>query len=217
MLVGASGAGKTSLLWTAMGRPFSKDREWTGKRGYLLYSTVGFNVEVVDGMTVWDVGAVRDRVALWVNYLGPGRASGFVVDASGDEASLKEARGLFSQWRDHCFRLGVPLCVLANKQDAATAWSGRAIRQFFALVDPLFQVQARVLWLAGLRVGCPREIRKKLIWELAGVFDGLVVFETYAPEIRGGARHNRKSVQTNLGYPQESILRALKWMAGQVK
>lgn len=196
---------------------FSTGKAWTGKRGYLLYSTVGFNVEVINnGMTVWDVGAVRHRVALWVNYLGPGRASGFVVDSSRDEESLKEARSLFSQWRDYCVELGVPVCVLANKQDLATSRSGRAIRQFFAVTDPRFQAQARVLWLAGLRAGCPREIRRKLIWELAGVFDGLMVFETYAPEVRH-APHNHKSVQANLGYPQESVLRVLTWLAGQVK
>lgn len=212
VLVGPSSSGKTSILYTAMGRRFSCDRAWCGKNGFLLYPSVGFNVETISGgIQLWDVSALRGRVGLWAPYLQEGDCcSVFVLDAAAGQEDLEEARALLQQWRSICALRGVPVCVFANKQDLPGARSRQWVASFLAWVDPEFQSQARLLWLIALRLGVPREIRKKLLLELASVFNGnLSVYETFSPENRGASSHIR------LGHAQECISKALREVAGR--
>ncbi len=83
--------------------------------------TIGFNVETVEPckgvtFTVWDVGGQTKIRRLWEHYYQNTEGLVFVVDAA-DRSRLEEAREeLFGVLESDMMR-GVPVVVLANKQD----------------------------------------------------------------------------------------------------
>jgi len=115
LLLGLDAAGKTTILYKL------KLNEVV-----TTIPTIGFNVEEVTPIknvtfTVWDVGGQEKIRPLWRHYYQGSDGLLFVVDSS-DVARLKEARDEMNNiLRDDGMQPGVPVVVLANKQDLPNA------------------------------------------------------------------------------------------------
>ena len=87
--------------------------------------TQGFNVKQIcsgSGITLnaWDIGGQRAIRPYWRNYFDKSHALCFVVDSS-DEIRLKESAEELEGLLEEEKLRGVPLLVLANKQDLLSA------------------------------------------------------------------------------------------------
>ncbi|XP_023146909.1 ADP-ribosylation factor-like protein 14 [Amphiprion ocellaris] len=121
LMLGLDGSGKTTLLYRL------KYNE-----SVVTVPTVGFNVETLEtdrsspGLTVWDVGGQRKMRPHWRHHYTDTAALVFVVD-SWDQKRLDEAcKELHRVLRYESLR-GVPLVILANKQDLPGALNPEAL------------------------------------------------------------------------------------------
>ncbi|XP_062994840.1 uncharacterized protein LOC134407033 [Elgaria multicarinata webbii] len=116
LLLGLDAAGKTTLLYKL------KLNETP-----MTIPTLGFNVETIQPInnvtfTMWDVGG-QDRIrVLWKHYHSNTDGLVFVVD-SVDGDRFEEARYELEALLDARDLQGVPLVLLANKQDLPGAWA----------------------------------------------------------------------------------------------
>ena len=114
LMLGLDAAGKTTILYKL------KLNETVSS-----IPTIGFNVETVSPVknvtfTVWDVGG-QDKVRpLWKHYFHNTEGLVYVVD-SADKERFHEAKDELYWILDSEEMQGVPVMVLANKQDLPTA------------------------------------------------------------------------------------------------
>ncbi|XP_040902780.1 ADP-ribosylation factor-like protein 14 [Toxotes jaculatrix] len=121
LMLGLDGSGKTTLLYKLM-----------YNESVVTVPTVGFNVETLEtdrsspSLTVWDVGGQKKMRPHWKHHYADTAGLVFVVD-SWDQKRLDEAcKELHRVLRYESLR-GVPLVVLANKQDLPRALSPEAL------------------------------------------------------------------------------------------
>ncbi|XP_056229231.1 ADP-ribosylation factor-like protein 14 [Seriola aureovittata] len=121
LMLGLDGSGKTTLLYKLM-----------YNESVVTVPTVGFNVETLEtdrsspSMTVWDVGGQKKMRPHWKHHYTDTAGLVFVVD-SWDETRLEEARKELHRVLRYESLRGVPLVVLANKQDLPGALSPEAL------------------------------------------------------------------------------------------
>lgn len=120
VVVGLDAAGKTSLLYRLKFQEFVKS-----------VPTKGFNMEKIRvplggsraiTFQVWDVGGQEKLRPLWKSYTRGTDGMVFVVDSTESER-LDEARVELHRIAHASDNQGVPVLVLANKQDVARALS----------------------------------------------------------------------------------------------
>ncbi|NXE64383.1 ARL11 protein, partial [Calcarius ornatus] len=114
IMLGLDFAGKSTLLYKL-------------KSGQAVDTcpTVGFNVESLRtpcgvSFTLWDVGGQDSLRASWPNYLEDISTLIFVLD-SADTARLAEAVAELEEALRHPGMAGIPVLLLANKQDVPGA------------------------------------------------------------------------------------------------
>ncbi|KAL4238198.1 Protein memo1 [Mactra antiquata] len=116
LMLGLDAAGKTTVLYKI------KLNETIA-----TIPTIGFNVETVSPVkgltfTVWDVGGQKKIRGLWHHYYQNSDGLLYVVDSSDRERIEESREELFGIIESDGMR-GVPVCVLANKQDMPNAMS----------------------------------------------------------------------------------------------
>lgn len=129
LLLGLDGAGKSSLLYKLK---YNED--------FHTVPTVGFNVEMIDAkkkrvkiaLTVWDVGGQMKMRAHWRNFYQDTAGIVFVVDSS-DVKRLDEAKRVLEQTLKSDHLRGLPVVILANKQDIEGAATVMEITEQFNL------------------------------------------------------------------------------------
>lgn len=114
LMLGLDAAGKTTILYKL------KLNETVSS-----IPTIGFNVETVSPVknvtfTVWDVGGQDKIRPLWKHYFHNTEGLVYVVDSS-DRERLHEAKEELFWILDSDEMKGVPVVVLANKQDLPNA------------------------------------------------------------------------------------------------
>ena len=114
LMLGLDGAGKTTILYKLK---LNEDVS--------PVPTIGFNVETVSPVknitfTVWDVGGQEKIRRMWKQYLSNTQGLVFVVDSS-DTARINESKVELNMLLDAEEMQGVPVVVLANKQDVSYA------------------------------------------------------------------------------------------------
>lgn len=124
--MGLDSAGKTTLLYRLKGHQVVE-----------TLPTVGFNVEPLEApghvsLTLWDVGGQTSLRANWKDHLEGTDALVYVLDST-DEARLPEAVTELMEVLDDPYMAGVPVLVLANKQEAPEALSLLEIRDRLGL------------------------------------------------------------------------------------
>ena len=116
LMLGLDAAGKTTVLYKL------KLNETVS-----TIPTIGFNVETVSpvknvSFTVWDVGGQDKIRPLWRHYFIGCEGLIYVVDSS-DKSRFAEAQNELEWILDSDEMAGVPLVILANKQDLPQAVS----------------------------------------------------------------------------------------------
>ena len=116
LMLGLDAAGKTTVLYKL------KLNETVS-----TIPTIGFNVETVTpvknvSFTVWDVGGQDKIRPLWRHYFIGCEGLIYVVDSS-DKSRFAEAQNELEWILDSDEMSGVPLVILANKQDLPQAVS----------------------------------------------------------------------------------------------
>ncbi|NWS95922.1 ARL11 protein, partial [Mionectes macconnelli] len=114
VMLGLDFAGKSTLLYKL-------------KSGQAVETcpTVGFNVESLQtpcgiSFTLWDVGGQDSLRASWPGYLEDINTLIFVIDST-DTARLSEAAAALEEALSHPSMAGIPVLLLANKQEVPGA------------------------------------------------------------------------------------------------
>ncbi|KAM8902518.1 ADP-ribosylation factor-like protein 14 [Spinachia spinachia] len=121
LMLGLDGSGKTTLLY-----------KLKYNESVVTVPTVGFNVDTLEtdrsspGLTVWDVGGQKKMRPHWRHHYADTAGLVFVVDSC-DQKRLDEARKELHRVIKFESLRGVPLVVLANKQDLQAALSPEAL------------------------------------------------------------------------------------------
>ncbi|XP_060554715.1 uncharacterized protein LOC132715682 [Ruditapes philippinarum] len=120
VMLGLDAAGKTTVLYKI------KLNETVS-----TIPTIGFNVETVTpvkglSFTVWDVGGQDKIRPLWKHYFQNVDGLVYVVD-SADRERMYEAREELFSIVDNDEMRGVPVCIIANKQDLPNALSSSSV------------------------------------------------------------------------------------------
>ena len=114
LLLGLDGAGKTTILYKV------KLNE-----NVSTIPTIGFNVETVSpcrgvSFTVWDVGGQEKLRGLWQHYFSNSHGLIYVIDSCDRDRLVESAHELHSICEHDAMR-GVPVVIIANKQDMPAA------------------------------------------------------------------------------------------------
>jgi len=120
VMLGLDSAGKTTVLYR------TKFEQYVN-----TVPTVGFNCEKVKGQvgkskgvyfTVWDIGGQDKLRPLWNTYIHHTEGIIFVVDSC-DHERFEEARIELMKIAKNAETIGVPIVIVANKQDLPNARS----------------------------------------------------------------------------------------------
>ncbi|KAK2191023.1 hypothetical protein NP493_62g02001 [Ridgeia piscesae] len=117
LILGLDNAGKTTYLEQTKTK-FNKKHK--GMNLTKVTSTVGLNIGKIDlghiRLNFWDLGGQEELQLLWDKYYAESHALIFVVDSS-DRERIDESKEAFNKMITNETLTGVPLLLLANKQD----------------------------------------------------------------------------------------------------
>ncbi|KAM0682030.1 ADP-ribosylation factor-like protein 8A [Mitosporidium daphniae] len=127
-IVGIQNAGKTTLLNMITNGVFNED----------MIPTIGFNMrKITKGgiiIKMWDIGGQPRFRSMWERYCRNVNAILFVVDSS-DYERMEEAKRELHALVARASLHGVPLLVLANKNDLPKAFSSKELIVAFDLEE----------------------------------------------------------------------------------
>ncbi|KAJ1968452.1 ADP-ribosylation factor protein 3 [Dispira parvispora] len=130
IILGLDNAGKTTLLERIK-------TIYTGVRGLSpdkIGPTVGLNIGKIDidrsRIKFWDLGGQRELHSIWERYYPESHGIIFVIDAT-DRERLEECRKTFENIMKQDEVEGVPVLMLANKQDLPVAMAVEEIKEVF--------------------------------------------------------------------------------------
>ncbi|XP_030076279.1 ADP-ribosylation factor-like protein 4D [Microcaecilia unicolor] len=130
VVIGLDSAGKTSLLYRLKFKEFVKSVPTKGFNMEKIKVPVG-NSRVIT-FQVWDVGGQEKLRPLWKSYTRRTDGMVFVVD-SAEVERMEEAKVELHKITRTSENQGVPVLVLANKQDLPTALSVTEVEKLLAL------------------------------------------------------------------------------------
>ncbi|XP_063152982.1 ADP-ribosylation factor-related protein 1 isoform X5 [Candoia aspera] len=120
LILGLDNAGKTTFLEQTKTR-FNKN--YKGMSFSKITTTVGLNNLLVGTIDVgkarlmfWDLGGQEELQSLWDKYYAESHGVIYIIDST-DEERLSESKQAFEKMVTNEILEGVPLLVLANKQD----------------------------------------------------------------------------------------------------
>ncbi|XP_059426336.1 ADP-ribosylation factor-related protein 1-like isoform X1 [Carassius carassius] len=121
LILGLDNAGKTTFLEQTKTK-FS--RNYKGMNLSKITTTVGLNIGTIDlgkaCLMFWDLGGQEELQSLWDKYYAESHGVIYVIDST-DEERLSESKNAFEKMISSEVLEGVPLLVLANKQDVEVA------------------------------------------------------------------------------------------------
>ncbi|XP_053169666.1 ADP-ribosylation factor-related protein 1 isoform X1 [Hemicordylus capensis] len=172
LILGLDNAGKTTFLEQTKTR-FNKS--YKGMSLSKITTTVGLNIGTIDvgkaRLMFWDLGGQEELQSLWDKYYAESHGVIYVIDST-DEERLSESKRAFEKMVTSEVLEGVPLLVLANKQDVETKAATSAIYFIKNVVADVPQVLHFLCWvllffglllckwtcftsrLSGLWIGC---------------------------------------------------------------
>ncbi|KAK3927644.1 ADP-ribosylation factor-related protein 1 [Frankliniella fusca] len=131
LILGLDNAGKTTYLESAKTQLL---RQYQGMNPSKITSTVGLNIGrvVVGGIALnfWDLGGQQELQSLWDKYYAESHAVIYIVDSS-DRDRISESKETFDKMISTQSLQGVPLLVLANKQDVTDCMGVREVKPIF--------------------------------------------------------------------------------------
>ncbi|KNC26909.1 hypothetical protein FF38_10939 [Lucilia cuprina] len=131
VILGLDNAGKTTYLEAAKTK-FTKN--YKGMNPSKITTTVGLNIGSIDVQGVrlnfWDLGGQHELQSLWDKYYQESHAVIYVID-SNDRDRMEESKVIFDKMIQNDLLSGVPLLILANKQDLPDVMGVRDIKPVF--------------------------------------------------------------------------------------
>lgn len=99
-----------------------------------ITTTVGLNIGQIDveGVTLsfWDLGGQQELQSLWDKYYEESHGLIYVID-SNDRERMQESKIIFDTMIGSDHLKGIPLLILANKQDLPECMGVREIKPVF--------------------------------------------------------------------------------------
>ncbi|KAI9246845.1 ADP-ribosylation factor family-domain-containing protein [Sporodiniella umbellata] len=166
LIIGLDNAGKTTLLE----RIKSIFMGVAGLHPDKIAPTVGLNIGRVDikssRINFWDLGGQVELQPIWERYYKECHAIVFVVDST-DPKRLEECRDIFEKMITNDAVEGVPVLMLANKQDVEGALRVEEIKEVFnKIAIKLGARDSRVLPISALKGNGIEEAANWLILRL---------------------------------------------------
>lgn len=131
LILGLDNAGKTTFLEQTK---MKFNKQYKGTSINKITSTVGLNIGKIDIRSIrlnfWDLGGQEELQALWDKYYAESHGVIYVIDST-DVERLNESKIAFDKMISNEALTGVPLLVLANKQDLEGCMSVPEIKQTF--------------------------------------------------------------------------------------
>jgi ADP-ribosylation factor related protein 1 len=131
LILGLDNAGKTTYLEQTKTK-FNKD--YKAMNPSKITTTVGLNIGKIDienvRLNFWDLGGQEELQSLWDKYYAESHAVIYIVDSS-DQDRIEESKQAFDQMIGNDMLHGVPLLLLANKQDLQDCLSLSTIKGTF--------------------------------------------------------------------------------------
>ncbi|XP_071750431.1 ADP-ribosylation factor-like protein 4D [Centroberyx gerrardi] len=132
VVIGLDSAGKTSLLYRLKLREFVETIPTKGFNMERIKVSMGNSKTNSTTFQVWDVGGQEKLRPLWKSYTRRTDGLVFVVDAAETER-MEEAKVELHRITRSAENQGVPVLVLANKQDLDGAMSALEVEKVLAL------------------------------------------------------------------------------------
>ena len=131
LILGLDNAGKTTYLEQTKTK-FSKNQK--GMNLNKITTTVGLNLGKIDigsvRLNFWDLGGQEELQSLWDKYYAECHSVIYMVDSS-DKERLEESKQAFEKMITSESLDGVPLLLLANKQDLKDCMSVSDVKEQF--------------------------------------------------------------------------------------
>uniref|UniRef100_A0A0K8TN62 ADP-ribosylation factor-related protein 1 n=1 Tax=Tabanus bromius TaxID=304241 RepID=A0A0K8TN62_TABBR len=131
LILGLDNAGKTTYLEAAKTK-FNKN--YKGMNPAKITTTVGLNIGQIDihGVTLvfWDLGGQQELQSLWDKYYQESHGIIYIID-SNDRDRMEDSKKVFDNMIRSDHLSGVPLLLLANKQDLPDVMGVREIKPVF--------------------------------------------------------------------------------------
>lgn len=134
VVIGLDSAGKTSLLYRLKLREFVETIPTKGFNMERIKVSTGTSKTASTTFQVWDVGGQEKLRPLWKSYTRRTDGLVFVVDAAETER-LEEAKVELHRITRSAENQGVPVLVLANKQDLEGAMSAAEVEKVLAIQE----------------------------------------------------------------------------------
>ncbi|XP_077415131.1 ADP-ribosylation factor-like protein 4D [Vanacampus margaritifer] len=132
VVIGLDNAGKTSLLYRLKLQEFVETIPTKGFNMERIKIPTGNSKANTSTFQVWDVGGQEKLRPLWKSYTRRTDGLVFVVDAAEAER-MEEAKMELHRISRSAENLGVPVLVLANKQDLESAMSASEVEKVLSL------------------------------------------------------------------------------------
>lgn len=132
VVIGLDSAGKTSLLYRLKLREFVETIPTKGFNMERIKVQMGNTKTNTTAFQVWDVGGQEKLRPLWKSYTRRTDGLVFVVDAAETER-MEEAKVELHRITRSAENQGVPVLVLANKQDLDGAMSASEVEKVLTL------------------------------------------------------------------------------------
>lgn len=132
VVIGLDSAGKTALLYRLKLREFVETIPTKGFNMERIKVSMGNSKSNSTTLQVWDVGGQDKLRPLWKSYTRRTDGLVFVVDSAESER-MEEAKVELHRIARSAENQGVPLLVLANKQDLDGAASAAEVEKVLAL------------------------------------------------------------------------------------
>jgi len=156
IIIGLDGAGKTTLLEKIK----TLYNDTPGLAPDKIAPTVGQNTgKITLPSTIlqfWDLGGQKGIRSIWPRYYDDCHAVTYVIDAS-DRERLSEGWEVFDSVLSNRQILGIPLLLLANKQDTPDSLSVEEIRHDYEQWHQRKQESARLRYVEEMEMEGRRE------------------------------------------------------------
>ncbi|KAL3867798.1 hypothetical protein ACJMK2_040821 [Sinanodonta woodiana] len=131
LILGLDNAGKTTYLEQTK---IKFKKKYQGMNFSKITTTVGLNIGQIDikgvRLNFWDLGGQEELQSLWDKYYAESHAVIYIVDSS-DRDRMDESKEAFDKMIISEALEGVPLLLLANKQDVQDCMCVADVKKIF--------------------------------------------------------------------------------------
>lgn len=181
LILGLDNAGKTTYLEQTKIK-FTKN--YQGMNLNKITTTVGLNIGKIDighvRLNFWDLGGQEELQSLWDKYFAESHAVIYIVDSS-DTERIDESKDAFEKMISNAQLQGVPLLVLANKQDLQECMTVPSVKQvFFETSEKFGGRDCNIMGISALK---GEGVREGILWLVESIKNNSVVRPPMQKEI----------------------------------